>query len=212
MGNSLSCHTTYTILLMGLEGSGKSAYVDSLDKLLKGNRPTPTELPPTTTKMTPIRLPGQLLLIEEIGGNKRSMDNCEIYFKSCNHVIWMIDSTDPIHLIINSVKLLVEKLRSGKEKLNKKPILILLNKENAFELMLKQGSLSKKEIEKTINYEFLNEWKAEEEPNDFQVGWIDANSGRGVIEWTKWVADQLDYHTMSMPAQVIKSVQSFELP
>jgi signal recognition particle receptor subunit beta len=200
---------------MGREGSGKSTYVDSLDKLLKGVRLLhQSNLPPTTTKMTPIRLPGQMLLFEELGGNKRTMDNSEIYFKSCNHVIWMIDSTDPIHLIIESVRLLVEKLKI-KEKdiplLYNKPVLILLNKERSFDLMLKQGSLTKKEIEKQINIEFLKGWNMDEEPNDFQVGWIDAVNGDGVIEWTKWIADQLDYHSMSTPAQIIKSVQSFEL-
>lgn len=219
MGAQLSCRTTYSILLIGMEGSGKSTYVETLNRLLTGNQIVPhhTTPPPTTTKLTSIQLPGQLLLFEELGGNKRTMDNWDSYFKLCQQVIWMVDSTDPISKIDESIKILVEKLnlkgkKGGPPLLHNKPILILLNKENSYVVLSKPGDLSKQKLIDHVSRRYMIEWgksESECEPNDFHVGWTDALNGTEVVEWAKWIADQLDYHNMSTVSQMIKSVQSF---
>lgn len=224
MGSQLSCQTTYSVLLIGLEGSGKSTYVQNLQKLLTGERlysskdNTP---PPTTTKMTPIQLPGQLLLFEELGGNKRTMDNWDSYFKLCQQVIWMIDSTDSLKAIDESIKILVSKLQITNKQsefplLYNKPILILLNKENSYVVLSKPGDLTKEKLTEHVSKKYMEEWKNStgnnSEPNDYHLGWTDALNGTDVVEWAKWVADELDYKNMSRPAKAIKSIQSFELP
>lgn len=162
------------VVVVGLDNSGKSTILNQL----KPEEAKCHEVVPTIGfNVEKFKVRSLEVTAFDMSGQGRYRDLWKAYYKDCHGIIFVIDSSDKLRMVVAKDEL--EDMLASNEVKNKRiPILFFANKCDV------QGALSSVKVSTSLALESIRD-------KPWYICATNALTGEGIAEGTEWLEDQL---------------------
>ncbi|XP_037951861.1 ADP-ribosylation factor-like protein 6 [Teleopsis dalmanni] len=163
-----------TILVIGLNGGGKSTIINHFKSL---NEQTTITVPTVGFTIEQFQNQGVHFTIIDTSGARRHRNLWEHHFKNCQGIVYVIDSSDKMRMIVirDEINLFLNHPHLENRKI---PILLFANKQNS------EDAMSSSKIATVLGLNEINN-------NPWYISSSEAISGVGLEEGIQWLAEQI---------------------